>query len=536
MHVWLLWRLRFSMANNRRGGVLVSVLAFVLSSAPAAVLFFAGAGVMLTPLVAQSAVWPRFILALLGFVTTCLWGLWPILSAGVDDHSEVSRYSAFPISSWRLLLASTLASVVEPRSVVLYAPVVGTALGYFATHWCSPKWLLVLNFAAYVFFNAAISRVGLYAVLNVLKQPRSAELMGGGLVGFLVAATFIPAVDASWLLSVGEVGVGAVPDAVIANAALALGRFPTGWFAHGLWSRQPVVVLADVFGLIEGGVLALVVAYGLMVDFHRQSGRSAPGARFTQTANPFATTNGRFSTLLAKEALDLYNNPRARLLVSVPFVLGILLKITSGKALLAFFFAGNADAALLGSLSLYGALVLTATFSQNAFAYDGQGLVMLYAAPQRLAQVLLAKNLVHGLSGVGLALVVSLFYALYFRSSSMVDHALAMSGVLVLVPTLLTAGNFLSLIFPVKFHASLKRKDRLPLVASLLGICAASVGSSAFGLTLRRLGKERLEWREVLTMSQWAMLAVVVWLATRPLTNALLERRREFVLHSVTKD
>jgi ABC-2 type transport system permease protein len=47
-------------------------------------------------------------------------------------------------------------------------------------------------------------------------------------------------------------------------------------------------------------------------------------------------------------------------------------------------------------------------------------------------------------------------------------------AMLSLLPVLLTAGNFLSLVFPVKFHASLKRRDKLPFIASMLGVIGVS--------------------------------------------------------------
>ena len=40
--------------------------------------------------------------------------------------------TAFPITSLRLMLASTLASLLEPRSLVFYGPLVGATLGYFS--------------------------------------------------------------------------------------------------------------------------------------------------------------------------------------------------------------------------------------------------------------------------------------------------------------------------------------------------------------------------------------------------------------------
>ncbi len=535
-HALLLWRLQFSMAGNRKGGTAMAVLAFVFSSAPTFFLAAVAYRLMQTPLIVGSAYWPHFILGLLSFVTTCMWALWPVLSAGVDDHSEVSRYASFPISPWRLLLASTAASLAEPRVLVFYGPLVGAALGYMRTHQVVAPWAVALAFFAYVFLNAALSRLGLYVVLNVLKQPRSAELLGGGFIAFLALASLIPPVDTSWLETVSAIGAAAVPSAIVANAAVALRRFPTGWFADSVSVEGWIDALADAMGLLEWGVLAMVLSYGLLIDFQRQMGRAGGNSRWTQRANPFALPTSAWRALLAKEFIELYNNPRARLLVSVPFVLAILLKITSARALLVFLFAVKADAVLLSGLCSYGALVMTATFSQNAFAYDGHGLALVYASPQRLDVTLLAKNVVHGLAGVALAMAVCVFYALYFRTAQLLDFAAAMSGVLILVPLLVAAGNGLSLVFPVKFHASLKRKDKVPLLASMLGIAAATLGVTPLSFVLRHQVAERVRVQDVAFLLLCAALSLAVWALTRPVVNWALIRRREYILMRVTRD
>ncbi|MFL5318558.1 MAG: hypothetical protein ACJ790_02805, partial [Myxococcaceae bacterium] len=226
-HLILLWGLRLEIGLNKgkRPSRVLAVLSFCFSSAPA---LFLGAGfyrLLAWPSVAQSAPWSAFLLNLLCFVTSSTWVAWPILSAGVDDHSEISRYSAFPIGPFRLLFASTLASLLEPRAIVFYAPLVGATLGYMKTH-PAPLLIVAPLFLAYAVLNAAWSRVGLHIVLNVLRQQRSAEIIGGGFLLTLIACSFIPPIDTSWLTQVGTEGVNALDMSIIVNAAVALSRVP----------------------------------------------------------------------------------------------------------------------------------------------------------------------------------------------------------------------------------------------------------------------------------------------------------------------
>ena len=540
-HLILLWRLRLTIALNRgtKSQWWLSIAAFLFSSAPAVVLALGFFGLIRLSTNLELEVWPDFILRLLCFVTTCVWVTWPVLSAGVDDHSELSRYSAFPISSLRLMLASTLASLAEPRSLVIYGPLVGATLGYLSVRAVEFPSLIALGFAAYVLFNAALSRVGLHLVLTVLRQQRSAELIGAGFFVTLLVASFIPPVDTSWLFNLGKVGLQAVPDTLVQDATRALGRFPTGFFAHALWMSavgEGAKALADVLALLELTIISMVVAWGLLIDFHRNSGRAAPISTGERASNPFMRPKTLFGTLVVREAVDLWHNPRARLLVAVPFVLGILFKLLSGRALFVFFLGLTTDAWLLGGLCGYGAIVMGSTFSQNAFAYDGQGFSAFLAAPIDLGLVLRAKNLVHACAGAGLAVLVAIFYVAYFQSGGPLDVVLALASVATLIPVVLTVGNVLSLYFPVKFHANLKRRDKLPFIASMIGVGAAGLGTWPLAWALRQCGQAgptRSTLTFVLASATVAWGVYALWL---PLAVAKLVERREFILRAVTRE
>ncbi|HZN95063.1 MAG TPA: hypothetical protein VFB81_20255 [Myxococcales bacterium] len=537
-HLWLLWRLRAQIAlNQRRSRALASAL-YVASVVPAAGLGASAWALMASPWVASSPVWSAFILNLLCFVTSAVWCTWPILSAGVDDHSELSRYAAFPISRFRLLFASTVASVCEPRILFFFAPVVGASLGFAATHPVAAPPLLPVLLLSYAALNAAWSRAGLHVVLNVLRAHRNAELLGGFFALFLLACSFIPPIDASWLFAVAN-GASALDLTVLIDAALALGRVPPGFYGGALFALGQGNVEGALWRL--GGMWAFTAmgfaaAYALLSRFYQSAGRAGGAAGLTEQRNPFARTAAPFTTLVAREALDLWKNPRARLLASVPFVLAILLKLLSGRDLFVFLVGRTADAWMLGALATYGAVVMAATFSQNMFAYDGHGFSLLLAAPVTLAQVMRAKNAVHGAAALLLSSLVAVFYAAYFRTASALDVACAMASVLLVVPVVLAAGNFLSVAFPVKFHASLKRRDKVPFTAAMLGVAAAGLGCAPMTFAYRW---QMAEGVTVETLGVLVLCAALGWMAYRlsfaPAARQLL-LHRERVLSAVTRD
>jgi ABC-2 type transport system permease protein len=279
--------------------------------------------------------------------------------------------------------------------------------------------------------------------------------------------------------------------------------------------------------------LIFTVAFGLLLDFNKRVSRGVATSSSSRERNLFASTKTLFGTLVAREASDLFLNPRARLLTAVPFVLGILLKLLSAKALVQFIAPDTADAWILTGLSLYGTLVLTSTFSQNAFAYDGHGLASLLASPIEIKDVLRAKNATHALAGLGLGTVVMVFYALYFRSGRPIDYLFSMLSILTFLPVAITVGNFLSIYFPVKFHANLKRKDRLPFVASMIGVAGASAATFPAAWILKN---GPLTMNALLLLFGTALLAWTIYGASLKLTFHLLSGRKEFVLRAVTRE
>jgi ABC-2 type transport system permease protein len=278
-------------------------------------------------------------------------------------------------------------------------------------------------------------------------------------------------------------------------------------------------------------VAGYAIAYRLLLAFHRRVGRGGAG-RSASAQDPFASTPTRYATLVVREALDLWRNPKARLLASAPFLLAILFRVTSGRDLVAFFAGPKADAWILGSLCLYGAIVMGSTFSQNMFGYDGQALAIFIAAPMSLDEVMRAKNRVHAIAAALMGLALCVFYVAYFRSARPVDIACALAAVVAVIPVLLLAGNFLSLFFPVKFHASLKRRDRIPFAAAMIGVAAASLGSAPFVLALRSAGAS---WVSALAIACCGAVAWTAYRALLPLALRLLEARRELVLQAVTR-
>lgn len=525
-HLLLLWELRLAL---RRGGLLGTSGAWLVAGVPSLSLSAAAFMLLSAPEISASEAWPSFFLGLAGFVTTGVWCTWPVLSAGVDDHAELSRYAAFPLSPLRLLIASSLAELVTPIALLVHGPFLGALLGYAWSQEVGLLWVVPVGLA-YLLFNAAWGRVALHLVLDVLRRENSGSALGGGLALLVAVGVVMPPVDVSWLSMLeGLDGVG--PD-VVARSALALSRVPTGYPGEALRhlaDGRAAMVALECAGLLYFAAIGAWLALRLLVKFHHRAARVI--GRRTLRLDPFRLLPGRFGALVAREAVDLWNNPRARMLASVPFLLSILLGLLSGRELFVHFIGESADGWMMTSLALYSAVLFAATFGQNAFGYDGHGLGTLWAAPLEPGEVLRAKNLVTGTAAVLLSLSVIGFYRLYFRAGTGDDLLFAALAAFAVIPVLLGAGNFLSSSHPARFDVTLRRRNRQPVAASLGALAAAGIGSLPAVLALRLGASGRVGLMLAAAVAAWILYAALL-----PRALSRLHARRESVLTAVTRE
>jgi ABC-2 type transport system permease protein len=545
-HLELMSALRFWTAAHRlrRGSAAPALLGSAWLAFTAAWLGAGAYYLMTRPAVAASPLWSSFLLRFLFFVTSAVFVTWPVLAAGVDEHSELSRFATFPITSRRLFLTSTLASCLEPRSLAFMPAVVGAAWGYWEQR-PFPIAHGALHLLAFYALDIAWSRAALTLLLNALRHRRSAEILGAGFLSLLLLVAFAPPLplDVTWLQQAlsGTGALGAVDPALLERLAVgraAFAQMPPGFCAVGIeaasrgaWSASWLRLAATCAFALAG----LAVAYGLLVRFYRSIARP-PRPRRERVFPPGSARDGAFFALLERELSDWLRNPKARLLGAVPFFLLILLRFVRGPELASAAFGGAADAWILAALCSYAGLVVGPNFAQNAFAYDGPGLALLFAAPISLGRILAAKNLVHAGGALLVALLLTALYGLYVRP---VGIGAALFGILALLgqlPLLLGVGNVLSVLAPRKFHASLRRRDRPPAVSTVAGLAAAAAGLAPAVLALRQLGHTA---PGPLSLAALAALAMALWggyLLALPRTAALLEARREGVLRQITRE
>lgn len=546
-HLGLIWRLRLMVAGNRfrnLSGSAPAVLGGLVLGGISLGLGWGAYSMLAAPAVAASPLWSHFLLRMTVFLVSAVFVTWPILSAGVDEHSELSRFATFPIRPFRLFAASSVSALFEPRAVVFYPAIIGAALGY-SSHRPFPWSHGALLIAAYLFFNVAWGRAGLTLVLNVLRHRRSAEILGVVFVGALFLASLAPPipVDLGWIYALFNqdgAATAALSDRleIAARASFAIASTPPGALAVGLELAARGyrgAAILRVFDLLFWALVGSAVSFWLLVRFYRGTARPAKPRRERAWLGA-GWRDGAFWALIEREASDWLRNPKARLLCAVPFFLCILVKLVSARDLAAAFLGDATDAWLLWVLCTYAGLVVGANFAQNIFAYDGAGLALLYAAPVSLRTIIVAKNVVHTAAALLVSLLLTVFYSLYMRRFDAMSALVALSALAAQMPVLVAVGNYLSVLAPRKFHASLRRRDRPPPVATIVGLAAAAVSIAPTALVMRGLGRTAPGVGSLVLLAFLAALAWLAYLKLLPRACALLETRRETVLRLVMRE
>jgi ABC-2 type transport system permease protein len=541
-HLKLLWGLRLRTALNRHGksgalpGILAGIGLAVGSGVASSFTYWATSH----PVIAATPTWSRFSLRLAMFLVACVWASWSILTAGIDESAELTRFATFPIRPLRLYLASIFSGLLEPRTLIFY-PVIIAALAGFAQARPFPVMLLLPAFALTLFVNLAWARVGLNLTLNVVRHRRSAEIMGGGFIVALLLVANIPPVDASWLLAFSQ-GLAAntnIDDTIIVNASNALSSTPPVQLAEAaidLSVGHTEHLAGQASKLLVTALIGFGLAYWLLLRFYKNTARAVRPPKSRSAAAPGRTRGGgTLRVLFEREFADLVRNPKARLLFAVPFFLAVVMRLISARTVAVFLAGPAADLWLLGAICTYASL-MAMNFAQNTFAYDGTGLALLYAAPVSLRSVLVAKNLaIFAASGMT-CLLLCLFYAVYLHAAPLSLFACVFLIVASQIPILVGFGNFLSSLAPRKYHASLRRRDRAPIFSTGFGFLAAIVAVIPSAAIARRGGHAAPDLATVLALAIATAGAVAFYLVTMPKAADVLERRRELVLAAITRE
>jgi len=526
--VLLRWRLDARAVAGSRGRLVMLLVALpplLFVSAASAFVAFAGARFL-------ERAEPALLLAVLSAVSTLFglgWALAPLL-AGVSatETHDLGKLLSYPVPLPVLVVSSLVANLLQPMVLAQVPPLVALALGLGGSGVRSAVALAGLGLALSLVL-ASGQAVGL--ALHALSRNRrwhDRALFAG--IGLGVALSLLPVLVLSHggsivrrlVLALLERDVFAlVPFSWGARAAVHAGRGEALPFLA--WAGASTLALAAAVGVCV--VLAQRLYRGDL-DLGEGSGRGARRARMRLP--------GAVGALVEKDLRVAWRDPRLKALVFTGVIgpLVLLLVLWQGSA-------GALGPGLLLAVASFSGL---GALGANAFAFERQGLRLLFGLPVDRFAILVGKNL--GVIALRLPALAAVSVAALVVAGPAFVPAVA---TVVLITELLAAAadNYLSILFPLPVAAAGRDPNApgaggrgLAAAAAVFVAMAATLLVSApfvFLAWLPHLLGERWLWAFTLPLAL-AGAAAVHFMATSGAAWLLLRREPELVARMAGED
>ncbi len=466
--------------------------------------------------------WPVFV----------FWQVFPVMATAFTNNPDSSDLLRFPLSYRSYFLVRLAYGSFDPATALGSLWLFGILLGIGVASPVLLPWalLVLLVFAA---FNLLLMQMVFAWVERWLAQRRTREIMGILFVLFLLSLQLIGPVmehfrgrarpDVQRFVGILVPMQGTLPPGLAADAVaqVAHGQFLTGFSSLLLLSA-----------------LALAVGYLLHLRLRNQF----RGENLSETSihRELKKVHGRilgwnlpgFSAAVAavfeKEIRYLGRSGPMLLTLVMPIFFLVIFRLgPMGSARGPGFFKHAPSMAFPGAAAY--ALLMITNLVYNNFGGDAGGIQFFYASPVRFRQIVLAKNLTHASILVVDTVLAWLAVTVLYGTPALDVTIATLAGLLFAAPVNFTVGNLLSLYSPKKLDFSTfgrQRASQVTVLASLgvqivivgIGVSVfvianhygtfwiatltflglATISSSLYGLTLRRIDHIALERRETL--------------------------------------
>ncbi len=478
---WLRWRLFVNGLRTRRGKA-------DLASKIIVGVAVSGVGLGVGPLIGLGG-WYAVHTGQPYVLPGLLWGIFfvwlmlPIFVSGFGAESDPGSLLRFPLRYSAFVLLALAHGAFDPVGVAalywLAAMLVGIAIASpGAAVWAIPA------LAAFALFNLLLNRVIFAWLSHWLAKRRTREILG--LVFLLLMFSFQLCGPLSQ-----RYGKTAIPELI---RLVTFGRF----FPAGLAASMIATGHSGGFGsaVVDfAGLVVFCALFGWLLSIRLRAeyrGESVSEARVEKSAAP-ATVREGFSVaglsptvaaLLEKDVKYLIRNTTMFFTLAVPFVLVIVMSLNKGSGNgsgPAFMRSGSS----VFPLSVCYVMLVLVGFAYNVLGYDGAGLSVVFAAPVRFRDVMVAKNILHGLMvTVELFLIALLDWIVVgpVRAPVILVTLVGAAGAILVN---LALGDLMSLYFPRKLNFGQMRRQQTSGVSILVSLGTQVVlFGLAFGIYL----------------------------------------------------
>ena len=468
--------------------------------------------------------WPVFL----------FWQLFPVMASAFTENVDSSNLLRFPLTFPAYFLIRIAYGSLDPSTAMGSLWLLGMAIGIA---WGSPSLFvsaapILLLFAI---FNILLARMLFTWVERWLAQRRSREILGVFFLFVVISFQFIGPLVRHF----GNHSQPAVSRIVV--QALPIERL----LPPGLAAQSIAHFLRGEYSLAIGS-LALLCAYTLAVLWllnlrlrvqYRGENLSEAVAR---TVGPGAKQQirlgwnirgvpGPVSAVLEKEIHYLSRSGPTLFTLVMPVVVLLIFRFSPGKTDSAGGLLGHASDLAFPVGAAYTLLILT-NLVYNSFGADAAGIQFYFVSPVRFREILMGKNLTHGLV---LAVEMVLVWAgasLLYRPPPWDILLATLTGVFFALVVNLTAGNLLSVYTPKKVDLAALGRQRASQVTALvsLGIQAAVLGLCALAILLARAYQHI--WLAANIFVALAAIAIVIYFQVLNRIDATALQRREAMI------
>jgi ABC-2 type transport system permease protein len=466
-----------------------------------------------------------------------VWLLFPLVITGFGAESDPASLLRFPVRYSTFVLLAFAHGVFDPVAAACLYWLAAMLLGVAVASLSAMMWAIPA-FAALALLNLLLNRT-IYAWLSRwMAQRRTREILGAVFFLLMLSLQFVSPLARHY-------GRRAWPW--MARLTAAARFLPPGMTAATITDGRAGHVgkaCTEFAGLlVYNGVLGCLLAIRLRAEYRGENLSEAPrpaaearsAVRVGWNVVGFSPT---VAALFEKELRYLLRNSAAYFTLLAPLV--IIPVLSMGRHPSPHPKVTGAIRFMLGSSTYFplGVVYILLTLmglAYNSLAYDGPGLPMLFAAPIRFRDVMVAKNLLHTM--VLAAEVIAVFVVIQFvvGPTPPIVVGLTLAGALWALLMNLTAGNLISLYFPHKLKPGQMRRQQGSgvAVAVSLGVQVVVAGLAAALYVLSRWAGN-MAWCGIGLLG----LAGIAWLAylrVLNLVSGIAWKRREALMAELSR-
>ncbi len=469
--------------------------------------------------------WPVFL----------FWQLFPIMTAAFAQALDSTDLLRFPLSYRLYFVVRLVYGSLDPATALGSAWLLGMAAGIGLAQ---PRLLLwaALVLLAFALVNVLLSRMVFAWIERWLARRRTREILG--IIFFLTLVSFqlIGPLTERYGRRVG-------PDVMRrAQQVVALQRpFPPALAAAAIAGPARAEYTTSFLGL------ALLGAWGgaFFWLLHLRLRAQFRGENLSEVAAPKAAVGkspvrpgwnlpglpGPIAAMVEKELRYLSRSGPMLLTLVMPVIMLVIILLQSGDR--GNFLARAPDYAFPVGAA-YALLILT-NIVYNSFGADSSGMQLLFAAPVRFRQVVLAKNLAHAAIFALEMVLVWATVGLMTRLPSVSVTVVTLAAVLFAAPLDLATGNLLSVYYPAKVELGKFGRQRASQTTVLVSFGARLVLFGAAGIVILVARSYGSLWLAAPIFLALGALGFVVYARVLRVVERAANARRETIIGEVSR-